>query len=897
MKRTSWLVSLSLLTLLAATALTAVGANQSEEASPQRHPVKAWSLIGQIEAAQQGKIPQSIEPPPSYPSVTEIPDSPDVPLTDADDVHLSENSIFVSPLNDQLLFCSNNSTDWPVTQIFGTQVGWSTDGGLTWTSQDEGPGGVSNFGDPAAVIDRDERFIVGYIDADKGQGVSYSSNMGVSWTHVTIASLPDPPHFLDLLDKNHLMVDNVETSPYEGRLYSAWTEFVFDGPNDTDIVFSYSADGGDNWSTLQNLSENISAGSHSQGVNIQTGPNGEVYVAWTIYDSWPSDETAMGFNSSMDGGVTWSGEARFLTNMLGIRVTTLPNEPTRANSYPVMAVDVSGGPRHGWIYVVWTNQGVPGVNTGDADIYIVHSEDGGTSWSTPVRVNQDATTNAQWFPWITCNPESGDLFVVFYDRRDDPGDLLTATYVAHSTDGGATWDDFQVSDVQFTPAPIPGLASGYMGDYLGIDASGCYAYPVFGDWRDSPFMSFVSPLFVDVQPPVITCPDDITVECNAEGGTPQDDPQLDPFFDGVSAMDNCDEDVEITHDAPDFFPLGDTDVIFTATDDSGLESSCTATVTVIDTTAPTITVELSRDVLWPPNHKLSEITATVTVDDVCDADASFVLTDIFSNEPDNGQGDGDTENDIQEAEYGTDDTAFLLRSERMGGGDGRKYTIVYTVTDASGNAVDDTSCVRVPHDQSGSAMAWRGFNANGSGFIPGAQAYSLVVTSGTDMDPSGVDVDRAYVGNHIDVVTPLSHRWIDINSDRIADLELTYDVSATIRLLRISGKEYALGLHYQGGDDVDYLTQVPFRPTPNPFLGKTHMSYAVSGEGAAVSIAVYDVAGRRIRKLVDASQSAGSYVVTWDGRNESGEAVRSGIYFYRANVGQETRIVRVTLMR
>jgi hypothetical protein len=195
------------------------------------------------------------------------------------------------------------------------------------------------------------------------------------------------------------------------------------------------------------------------------------------------------------------------------------------------------------------------------------------------------------------------------------------------------------------------------------------------------------------------------------------------------------------------------------------------------------------------------------------------------------------------------------------------------------------------------------------------------------MDPSGVDATRAYVGNHIDVITPLSHRWIEVNNDRIPDLELTYDVSTTIQLMQVSGKEHVLGLHYQSGDDVDYLVsdifdlgppyvkddhifefeplghelevaaQVPFRPTPNPFLERTHMSYAVSDEGALVSIAVYDVAGRRIRKLVDAPQGVGSYVVTWDGRNESGEPVRSGIYFYRAAVGQETRIVRVTLMR
>ncbi len=48
-------------------------------------------------------------------------------------------------------------------------------------------------------------------------------------------------------------------------------------------------------STPINISAAVNAGSHNQGVNIQTGPDGEVYVAWAIYDAFPTDETATGF--------------------------------------------------------------------------------------------------------------------------------------------------------------------------------------------------------------------------------------------------------------------------------------------------------------------------------------------------------------------------------------------------------------------------------------------------------------------------------------------------------------------------------------------------------------------------------------------------------------------------
>ena len=113
---------------------------------------KAWSLSTQLELARErGEIAPSLgKVPPGIPVINTPIDNPDVKITTATNRTLSENSIAVSPLDNKFLFVANNSTDWPVTQVYGTQVGWSTDGGLTWTSQNEGrrrheqrrPGGV-----------------------------------------------------------------------------------------------------------------------------------------------------------------------------------------------------------------------------------------------------------------------------------------------------------------------------------------------------------------------------------------------------------------------------------------------------------------------------------------------------------------------------------------------------------------------------------------------------------------------------------------------------------------------------------------------------------------------------------------------------------------------------------
>jgi hypothetical protein len=118
----------------------------------------------------------------------------------------------------------------------------------------------------------------------------------------------------------------------------------------------------------------------------------------------------------------------------------------------------------------------------------------------------------------------------------------------------------------------------------------------------------------------------------------------------------------------------------------------------LDKTAPTFNVVLDKTSLFPPNHQLVTVQASVYSSDATSDIDSVVLTSITSNEPDNGLGDGDTENDIQDAQYGTLDTSFNLRSERSGKGSGRVYTIVYTATDKAGNQTIVKVTVTVPHN-------------------------------------------------------------------------------------------------------------------------------------------------------------------------------------------------------
>lgn len=143
-------------------------------------------------------------------------------------------------------------------------------------------------------------------------------------------------------------------------------------------------------------------------------------------------------------------------------------------------------------------------------------------------------------------------------------------------------------------------------------------------------------------------------------------------------------------------PLGTTTVTLTV-NEGQFSDTDTVNITVQDTTPPTISVSVSPDTLWPPNHKYVDITANVTVSDICDPSPTVTLVSVKSNEPDDakGVGDGNTINDIVIVNH----YHFKLRAERDGTGMGRVYTITYLVTDASGNSATTSATVTVPHDR------------------------------------------------------------------------------------------------------------------------------------------------------------------------------------------------------
>ena len=135
--------------------------------------------------------------------------------------------------------------------------------------------------------------------------------------------------------------------------------------------------------------------------------------------------------------------------------------------------------------------------------------------------------------------------------------------------------------------------------------------------------------------------------------------------------------------------------------DGTLTTTCNTSVTIVDTIAPELTLSISPTQLWPPNHKLADINASIVASDVCDPNPIVQLDAVTSNEPDDATGDGHTRNDIQRAAFGTDDRGFQVRAERNGDGSGRVYTATYTAMDGSGNTARRQAAVTVAENLSG----------------------------------------------------------------------------------------------------------------------------------------------------------------------------------------------------
>jgi hypothetical protein len=358
--------------------------------------------------------------------------------------------------------------------FYGTGFAYTSNAGINWTGNYTLPGLSANAGDPSVAITSNGYIFMNAIGGiNSRQYITWSTNGGTNWAPYIVAGQNSSG---DVADKNHLGIDDKLGSPYYDNLYIGWTDFSVTGPP---LKIVRSTNLGVNWSTSMQVTLPLT-GHYSQGININTGPNGEVYfVCATNIVNVPFTEDYIGFGKSTNGGLNWIVNESAI-DINGIR-GYLKTSGIRVNSFPWMAVDKTGGSKNGWIYVTWAQVNLAPAGN-DPDILLSKSTNGGLNWSIPVRVNDDSLNNGrdQWFSNINID-FMGGINIIFYDSRNPTTNDSAEVYVARSVDGGNTFENIKVSDHRFKPTPISGLAGGYQGDYIGIASTNIKLFPFWCD--------------------------------------------------------------------------------------------------------------------------------------------------------------------------------------------------------------------------------------------------------------------------------------------------------------------------------------------------------------------------------------------------------------------------------
>ena len=368
-----------------------------------------------------------------------------------------EPSIMVNP----------NNTDHMVAGSNVDNMYYSTDGGQTW-AREKLSSSYGVWGDPCIIVDTANRFYFLHLSNPPSGGYwidrivcQTKEEIGGDWNNGSFMGYIPPKQ----QDKEWAIVDRTNNN-----IYVTWTQFDDYGSSSPDdfsnILFSKSTDNGATWSDVLQINEVsgdcIDSDNTTEGAVPAVGPNGEIFVAW-------AGPAGLVFDRSTDQGSTWLDQDIFISDIPGGWDFDVPGIQ-RCNGLPITICDLSGGVNHGTIYVNWSDQRH---GSDDTDVWLAKSTDGGNTWSSPIRVNDDGAGKHQFFTWMDIDQTNGNLYFVYYDRRNYD-DNNTDVYMAVTKDGGDTFTNFKISESAFLPS-----SNIFFGDYTNLSVHDNVIRPIW----------------------------------------------------------------------------------------------------------------------------------------------------------------------------------------------------------------------------------------------------------------------------------------------------------------------------------------------------------------------------------------------------------------------------------
>jgi hypothetical protein len=226
--------------------------------------------------------------------------------------------------------------------------------------------------------------------------------------------------------------------------------------------------------------------------DVAIGPTGEVMQACTLQTRQGTGKILV--NVDHDGlGPKPFGNAILAADSHIGGLHFLAASPERSiDAEPGLAWNSTRGPHRGRVYLVYAYE-QPGAND-NMDIQLRYSDDEGSTWSAPVRVNDDKTSTSQFLPKLSLDPRSGKLAIVWYDARGDTGTGGTGDTDHKANDDAQLWGAFSNDGQRFTPnvrisagtsnSHVSGNRLDY-GDYTGLAFYSGIVHPAWADNSNS----------------------------------------------------------------------------------------------------------------------------------------------------------------------------------------------------------------------------------------------------------------------------------------------------------------------------------------------------------------------------------------------------------------------------
>ena len=302
-----------------------------------------------------------------------------------------------------------------------------------------------------------------------------STNNGATWTFDATFSGSQSS-----ADKQMIWTDHSATSTYHDNIYAIYH-------NGTPVYLSRHTGG--SWSSPVRLSGSETTGT-GIGADVKTNASGDVFAFWPDTGS-----KRIFVSKSTNGGSSWSSPT-IIASTYGSFQIGVPS----FNSRKLLIYTASGAYRNGStnnVYTVWADlsgesgctspSNEPGSNVNSScktRIWFSRSTDGGSTWSSKVRLNHQSSLNDQFNPWLVVDETTGKIAVMYYDTVGDSGRKKVDVWYQSSSDNGATWTSPLKVTTAMTDETISGADSGnQFGDYNSLSGIAGNFFPSWTDRR------------------------------------------------------------------------------------------------------------------------------------------------------------------------------------------------------------------------------------------------------------------------------------------------------------------------------------------------------------------------------------------------------------------------------